>query len=121
VTTGRSEIELSLLTTQFVNQWVAQNPTVPVKYENRNFTQPDSGVWVAFGIDLGAVVDNRSGVLDGHLNDLPKVIEMLSRSISESRLGLGSRPIAPTNYLNSEIEESSSRIPVDYNQADGTK
>lgn len=61
----RNQRELSIFTTQFIGSWVAIYPTVLVKYENRNFVEPNGGQWVAFSVVSGKTLDAAIGGIVG--------------------------------------------------------
>jgi hypothetical protein len=54
---NRNTIEQEVLTQRFIDEWVPLWPSVPVKYENRNFTPTVNEPWVAFTIRSGKVAD----------------------------------------------------------------
>jgi hypothetical protein len=58
---NRNQIEQQVITTKFTSDWVPKFPSVPVKYENRNFTPPDNATWVAFSIRSGRVAEAAIG------------------------------------------------------------
>jgi len=59
----RNEREYNILSTLFADKWIAANPTILTKFENRNFVEPDEGIWVAFSIVAGKVFDAAIGGL----------------------------------------------------------
>lgn len=59
----RNQREQSIFTTQFINVFVAANPSLLIKYQNRNFVEPSGGIWAAFSFTSGKVNEAAVGGL----------------------------------------------------------